>query len=58
MTKPKIKDRLRRKTTSELSAIYVRITGVDLLRGCKAERVNTLYSLVTARKDWDAIINS
>lgn len=56
--KPSIKERLMKKTCAQLSAIYVRITGVNLLRGRKRERVNTLYSLLKASEDWKFISGS
>ena len=53
-----IKDRLMKKTNAELSAIYMRITSVDLLRGTKRERVNTLYSLLKSNENWQIISNN
>lgn len=55
MLKLTIKQRLLQKSNAELSRIYIRLTGKDLLRGRKIERVQTLYSLLKAKKDWEII---
>jgi len=53
-----IKERLRKKTCKELSAIYVRMHGVDLLRGTKTERIIVLASSLRSRKTWDIIVGN
>ena len=56
--KKSIKERLEKKSIKELKVIYIRLNGIDLLRGSKAEMINTLYSNLTARSNWQIISRS